>query len=140
MVIPIVVATFATSANRSGRSVPSALDWLWAFLAVFSMFGYFTYFWARGQSPGMKAVGVQIIDPKTGRQPGVARAVVRTLLFLILLASAFILLSVGFSDPPTGGFPRHRPGSDLFPALPILEQSCGLLLDDLGPQEADIAR
>jgi uncharacterized RDD family membrane protein YckC len=104
VVIPILVAIFAVSATRSDRSALSILDWLWAFLVVFLMLGYFTYFWARGQSLGMKAVGIRMISPRTERPPGVARAAVRAFLFLILLACAFILLSVGFSDPPAGGF------------------------------------
>lgn len=104
VVIPIVIATAATVATRGNRREPSMLDLLWLFLLVFFVLGYFTYFWARGQSLGMMAAGIQIVNPKTGRPPGVVRAAVRAFLFLVFLACAFLLLAIGFSDPPTGGF------------------------------------
>jgi len=73
------------------------------FVLVACVVGYFTYFWARGRSLGMKAVGIQIINPKSGRPPGVGRAFVRACLALIFAASAVVLV-LGLGEPPAGGF------------------------------------
>ena len=69
---------------------------------VSCVLGYFTYFWTRGQSIGMRAEGIRIAHLETGRPPGCGRALARSLLGLTLVAPAFLLAAAGFSDAPSG--------------------------------------
>ncbi len=103
---PVLIFSFALVAISGGEGGPGSdgpqavLGLLWGVFVVSSVLGYFTYFLARGQSLGMKAVGIHIVNPRTGRPPGVARALVRSFLALVFAASAFLLASFGFSDAP----------------------------------------
>ena len=78
------------------------VDVLWMLFLAVTIVSYFTYFAARGSSPGMRLSGIKILDPKTGRPPAVSRAVVRALLLLLLIGSWFIVVLLG-SDGRAGG-------------------------------------
>ncbi len=101
---PVAASSFALGAISDGDDVGWVLGPLWLLFVVSCFVGYFTYFLARGQTLGMKVVGIQIVHARTGRPPGPARALVRAVLALVVVAAAAILLSFGFSDPPEGGY------------------------------------
>ncbi len=103
--VPFLPALALLSNTGGGDSEPtSPIPFLLLlFLLVACVVGYFTYFWVRGRSLGMKAAGIQIINPKSGRPPGVGRAFVRACLALIFAASAVVLV-LGLGEPPAGGF------------------------------------
>ena len=89
--------------------------------------GYFTYFWARGQSLGMKALRLQIVNEKTGGPPGVARALARTGLALLFAASAFLLAVLLFSDQPAGGYSSAELGGIIAAAFIFMAGVLGRL-------------
>jgi len=77
---------------------------LWWIPIVAALFvAYFAFFGARGQSLGMKAVGIRIVDLATGRPPRVGRATAKACLTVMFGFAAFLLLSSVFSDPGPQG-------------------------------------
>ena len=76
-------------------------DLFWIPIVAAFFIGYFTFFWARGQSPGMRVVGIQIANPPSGA-PGLKRALARSLLAVAFVMSGLFLLVSFFSDSPQG--------------------------------------
>jgi uncharacterized RDD family membrane protein YckC len=65
---------------------------------------YFTKFLARGQSPGMRAVGIRIVSATTGEAPGRTRAFAKAILATAFYPTIVPLASYGFADPGPGGY------------------------------------
>ncbi|OGO50954.1 MAG: hypothetical protein A2148_02355 [Chloroflexi bacterium RBG_16_68_14] len=99
---PALISSFAFAAISGSEDPGRILASLLILIVLACPLGYFTYFGARGQSLGMKVLRIQIVGAKTGKTPGVARALVRSALALVLGASVFVLAVVGFSDAPAG--------------------------------------
>ncbi|MDP2950720.1 MAG: RDD family protein [Chloroflexota bacterium] len=80
----------------------SVQDLFWIPIVAAFLIGYFTLFWARGQSLGMKAVGIRIVNARTGRPPSVVKAAARAFVAVVFVFSALLLAISGFSDAPEG--------------------------------------
>jgi uncharacterized RDD family membrane protein YckC len=92
----IVFALGAVFALVSSLVGDTTLDTLEAILAacvwVFVVATYFIVFWSTaGQTPGMRTMGLRVLDP-SGGHPGVVRSTIR----LVGLALAIIPLGAGF--------------------------------------------
>ncbi|MBI1885120.1 MAG: RDD family protein [Chloroflexi bacterium] len=102
-IAPSVVSSFViTGISGEDGEAQAAVGVLWGLFMIACVLGYLTYFWARGQSLGMKALGLRIVDVETSGPPGAARALARSFLGLLAAAAVFILLVVSFSDRPKG--------------------------------------
>jgi uncharacterized RDD family membrane protein YckC len=117
----------SASARFGARFLASLLDWvicflipsvviagfgllapsvavLWVVLVPLLVVAYFTVFLCRGRTAGMRAASIRVVDRRTGRPPGVGRALARSLLALLQAAAFFALLNLAVSDRPAGGY------------------------------------
>jgi uncharacterized RDD family membrane protein YckC len=91
LLIPFMVASAAASA-------------IWLVIVPACVLGYFAGFLSGGRTLGMKAASIRISDARTGHPPSVRKAVARSLLSLLQVASVVPLLYFAFSDVPGGGY------------------------------------
>jgi uncharacterized RDD family membrane protein YckC len=75
----------------------------WLAILPLSVVCYFTFFLARGQTPGMRAAATHVVDERTG-PPGARKALLRALVALLQVAALFALSNVALSDRPEGGY------------------------------------
>src|ERR1044071_3501762 len=93
-IVFLIGAVCALIASLVGNNID--LNALQAILAAFAWFAivcfYFVLFWSTtGQTPGMRTMGLRVID-KRGQHPGVVRSAIR----MAGLALAIIPLGAGF--------------------------------------------
>lgn len=71
----------------------------WPLGAIAIGLGYCAVSASCGQSPGMRLVGVHLIDARTGHCPTVRQSLLRSLLVVVPLGAAFTLLSAPIPSP-----------------------------------------
>jgi uncharacterized RDD family membrane protein YckC len=90
-----------------GRLPPVAEPWqvlMWVPIALTAAIGYLTYFLLRGQSLGMRTVGIRIIDEATGAAPTSTRALVKSLFAVVFYASVLTFALSLPQDPDNPGY------------------------------------
>jgi len=89
--VTAVVVGLGLSALDLPSKVATVLAVVGAGLAVSWSIGYFAWFWSvRGQTPGDRVLGLQVLDAGTGRPVHITRAVLRVFA-LVLSAIPFLL-------------------------------------------------
>jgi uncharacterized RDD family membrane protein YckC len=73
-------------------------------LAVLIGFGYFAIGAYSGGTLGARAMRLRVVDVRTGRTPGIARALARGCCSTLLVVSGITMAMFGFSDEPTRGY------------------------------------
>jgi uncharacterized RDD family membrane protein YckC len=90
-VIAIAGGAFASANSSSDQSAQSAaagifggIFVLFYLLAIVASIGYWVYFWGTsGQTFGMRALRLRVVDANTGAPIGIARALVRWLMTIV---------------------------------------------------------
>ena len=73
-------------------------------LIVVPIVAYFALFWQTGSTLGMRALDIELLCARTGKQPGLVRAAARALFALAHGGATYIVFFVTVSDPPAGGY------------------------------------
>jgi len=86
-VVCIVIVNSLVGALHVG-GIPTPLIVL---AAVCALLLYFTVFWARGRTPGMRVMGIVALDSETGRLPSLKQALYRAMMTVPSGTAAIIL-------------------------------------------------
>lgn len=104
VVVPYALASFLWAprgpGEEGGDGVADGLFFVSLF--VLAPLGYFALFYASGRTPGMWALGLRLVDLRSGRRPGLRKALLRAVLLTVFVLAALALLAFGFGDRPGG--------------------------------------
>jgi uncharacterized RDD family membrane protein YckC len=77
----------------------TAVKLLAQLVVVGPVIAYFAFYWGTGSTLGMRALDIELVQPDTGRAPGLARALPRACLAFVFAVAANNVYTVFASDP-----------------------------------------
>jgi len=99
----IGVLIFSTGSNLNDSST-NTLNVLSLFIGVVLSAGYFSFYWAGGQTWGMRWMRLQVVDATTGGPIGVSRGFYRYLGFVLSGLACYVGLIWAAFDPRKQGW------------------------------------
>ncbi len=99
--IGILVYASGSTLNESSNTTLNILSY---FIALVLSAGYFSFYWAGGQTWGMRWLRLRVVDAQTGQPIGVSRGFIRYLGYLVSALACYIGLIWAAFDPRKQGW------------------------------------
>ncbi len=99
--IGILIAASGATLNESSTTTLNILSY---FLALVLGAGYFSFYWAGGQTWGMRWLRLRVVDAQTGQPIGVGRGFMRYLGYLLSVLPCYVGLIWAAFDPRKQGW------------------------------------
>jgi uncharacterized RDD family membrane protein YckC len=101
LLIGVLILASGSSLNESSNNI---LNLISLFIAVVLNAGYFSLYWAGGQTWGMRWLRLRVVDAATGGPIGVGRAFIRYLGYLVSSLACYVGLIWAAFDPRKQGW------------------------------------
>jgi uncharacterized RDD family membrane protein YckC len=99
--IGILIYASGASVNESSTNTLNVLSY---FVALVLSAGYFSFYWAGGQTWGMRWLRLRVVDAQTGQPIGVSRGFMRYLGYLVSALPCYVGLIWAAFDPRKQGW------------------------------------
>jgi uncharacterized RDD family membrane protein YckC len=106
LVVNIPLGVLQATGDEVGGVVNVVVFILTQAAALAVIAGYFAFFLSTGHTLGMRAADIHVVDGKTGRNPGLARAAARGVLSVLFFIASFTAYTyvLGHYDTPLSTF------------------------------------